>query len=158
MGKGDSPDYLYLPGPRHGLFNRQAAKSHKEIILTESIIDALTLINAGIRNAIPCYGTNGLTQDHIRLFKQYRVETISISFDGDVSGKEATEAVSAKGGIGRNRVGNRESRESRARESRESRGNRRESGGNRGGNRRESGRSFKIKLFIFPVKVTSFCD
>ena len=68
MNKSNAPDHLYLPGPRHGLFNRHAAKSHKDLILTESIIDALTLINAGIRNAIPCYGTNGLTEDHISLF------------------------------------------------------------------------------------------
>jgi len=58
-GTGDGPDHLYLPGPRRGLFNRQAARSHREIILTEAVIDSLTLIAAGILNTIPCYGTNG---------------------------------------------------------------------------------------------------
>jgi len=52
MDNGESPPHLYLPGPRRGLFNRQAAKSHKEIILTEAAIDSLTLINAGIHNTI----------------------------------------------------------------------------------------------------------
>ncbi|CAB1064813.1 hypothetical protein D1BOALGB6SA_9610, partial [Olavius sp. associated proteobacterium Delta 1] len=67
MVTGNVADHLYLPGARHGLFNRQAAKAHKEIILTESIIDSLTLINAGIKNTIACYGTNGFTEDHHRL-------------------------------------------------------------------------------------------
>ncbi len=96
MVTGNLPDHLYLPGERHGLFNRQAAKSHDEIILTESVIDSLTLINAGIKNTIPCYGTNGLTPDHVRLFKQSGLETVYICFDADESGRMATESVSAK--------------------------------------------------------------
>ncbi|MBU1053348.1 MAG: hypothetical protein KKC46_05900 [Proteobacteria bacterium] len=39
-GMSQGADHLYLPGERRGMFNRQAAKSHKDIILTESIIDA----------------------------------------------------------------------------------------------------------------------
>jgi DNA primase catalytic core len=96
MVTGNLPDHLYLPGERHGLFNRQAAKSHDEIILTESIIDSLTLINAGIKNTIPCYGTNGLTPDHVRLLKQSGVKTVYICFDADESGRMATESVSAR--------------------------------------------------------------
>jgi len=95
MTKG-TPDHLYLPGQRCGLFNWQAAKSHKKIILTESIIDALTLINAGLRNTIPSYGTNGLTFDHLKLFKQYEVHTIYICFDADKSGRPAAKKVSAR--------------------------------------------------------------
>jgi len=96
MITGNVPDHLYLPGERRGLFNRQGAKAHKEIILTESVIDSLTLINAGIRNTIPCYGTNGFTPDHVRLFKQSGVETVYICFDADESGRMATESVSAR--------------------------------------------------------------
>ena len=90
------PDHLYLPGPRHGLFNRQAAKSHKDIILTESIIDALTLINTGIKNTIPCYGTNGFLPEHLTLLTQYEVRTVYICFDADESGRQATESVFEK--------------------------------------------------------------
>ena len=96
MVTGDVPDHLYLPGPRHGLFNRQAAKAHKEIILTESIIDALTLIATGIKNVIPCYGTNGLIDDHLTLFKQCNVDSVYICFDADESGQKATQSVSER--------------------------------------------------------------
>ena len=96
MDNGESPPHLYLPGPRRGLFNRQAAKSHKEIILTEAIIDSLTLINAGIHNTIPCYGTNGLTADHLALFKQYPPESVTIAFDGDDTGKKSAQTVAKR--------------------------------------------------------------
>jgi DNA primase len=94
MGEGVA--HLYLPGPRRGSFNRQAAKAHKEIILTEAVIDAATLIAAGIRNTIPCYGVNGLTDDHVGLFKEHGTEKIHICFDGDESGRRGQEAVSAR--------------------------------------------------------------
>lgn len=96
MSQPGSANHLYLPGPRQGLFNRQAAKSHKEIILTESVIDSLTLINAGIANTIPCYGVNGLTEDHLAWFRQCSVETLYICFDPDESGSKGAAAVSER--------------------------------------------------------------
>ncbi|MCP4551340.1 MAG: toprim domain-containing protein, partial [Bacteroidetes bacterium] len=89
MAKG--ADHLYLPGDRQGIFNRQAVNSHKKIILTESIIDSLTLINAGIKDTIPCYGTNGLTSSHINLLS--KVEDVYICFDADEAGDSALSMV-----------------------------------------------------------------
>jgi DNA primase catalytic core len=53
--------HCYLPGPLRGIVNFQAARSSSEIVLTESILDALSFYQAGIRTAIPIYGTNGFT-------------------------------------------------------------------------------------------------
>ncbi len=91
-----SARHLYLTGERLGLFNRQAARSHKDIILTESIIDGLTLINAGITNTIPCYGINGFTDDHLQWLKRCQVETVHVCFDGDESGRKAAEKTATK--------------------------------------------------------------
>ena len=96
MVSGEVADHLYLPGARSGLFNHQAAKAHKEIILTESIIDSLTLINAGIKNTIPCYGTNGLTDDHVQWLASCEVETVPICFDADETGHKAAEKTAAR--------------------------------------------------------------
>ncbi len=85
--------HLYLPGDRKAVFNWQAAKAHKDIILTESILDSLTLINAGIKNTIPCYGINGLTDDHLDLFKQYQTQHILICFDADKPGIKAAKVI-----------------------------------------------------------------
>ncbi|MBU4357627.1 MAG: toprim domain-containing protein [Proteobacteria bacterium] len=85
-------DHLYLPGPRRGLINRQAAKRSSTIILAESIIDALTLYDQGFKNVIPSYGVNGLTDDHL-LFFNSRIKEVYISFDADEAGKEGAARV-----------------------------------------------------------------
>ncbi len=94
--KDNLPKHLYLPGERKGVFNRQGAKSGTEIHLTESILDGLALINAGIRNTIPCYGTNGMTDDILALLKQERPEKVYVCFDGDEAGYEGSAKIKAR--------------------------------------------------------------
>ena len=94
--EGEGADHLYLPGERKGLFNRQAAKSNQVIHLTESVLDSLTLINAGIKNTIPCYGTNGLTADHIQLLQKGEGRVVYLCFDADESGRKGAEKVKAR--------------------------------------------------------------
>jgi DNA primase catalytic core len=55
--------HLYLPGPHRGVWNRAGARSYKTLLLTEGILDAATLWQAGYKNALACYGTNGLTEE-----------------------------------------------------------------------------------------------
>jgi DNA primase len=90
------PTHLYLPGPRRGVINYQAVKRSKSIILTESIIDALTLYSAGFKDVIPCYGVNGLTGDHLALFARHQTKEVYICFDRDAAGKEGVARVAAQ--------------------------------------------------------------
>ena len=90
------PRHLYLPGERKGIFNRQGAKSGPTVHLTESVLDGLSLVNAGIRNTIPCYGTNGLTAEIIQHLKQNNITTASICFDGDEAGDQGAERAKAR--------------------------------------------------------------
>jgi DNA primase len=54
---GAKPSHLYPPGPRRGLVNREALKVYRDqIILTESVIDALSLVQIGVENVVPCMG------------------------------------------------------------------------------------------------------
>lgn len=79
-------NHLYLPGPRHGLWNAQAARRSDTVIITEAVIDALTLLDAGIMNAMPCWGVHGYTDDHADWFKANHVKRIVLAFDGDAAG------------------------------------------------------------------------
>jgi DNA primase len=88
--------HLYLAGPHKGIFNVKAGKVYDEIILTESIIDALSLIQLGIENVQPCYGTNGFTEEHLKLLKDNLVKTIIIGFDSDEAGKKASASLQDK--------------------------------------------------------------
>jgi DNA primase catalytic core len=87
--------HLYLPGPRSGLVNRQAVKRSQTIILTESIIDALTLYDQGFKNVIPIYGVNGLVDDHLQLLHR-KIKAAYLVFDADEPGKRAVDAVSQR--------------------------------------------------------------
>lgn len=89
--------HLYSPCEHKGLVNRKAAGVYREeIILTESILDALSLIQMGIDNVIPCYGVNGFTDEHLSLLKDERVKTIVIAFDADIAGREGSIRLSEK--------------------------------------------------------------
>ena len=81
--------HLYLPGPHRGVWNRAGARSYKTILLTEGILDAATLWQAGYKNALACYGTNGLTEDHLQLFRENQTEAVFLVMDGDHAGREA---------------------------------------------------------------------
>ncbi len=89
-------DHLYLPGPRRGVFNFQAARRSPSLILTESVIDALTLYNAGFRDVIPCYGVNGLTEDHVKLLIDCRVKEAHICFDSDDAGDQGAARIAGQ--------------------------------------------------------------
>lgn len=92
---GHGAEHLYLPGERRGVFNRQSLKSSPVVHLGESILDSLSLINAGIRNTIPCYGTNGLTSEIIQHLQQNQITTAYLCFDADEAGEQGVEKASA---------------------------------------------------------------
>jgi DNA primase len=97
ISANSGPAHLYLPGPHRGLMNRAAAKVYREeLILTESIIDALSLTALGIFNVIPCYGVNGFTEEHAKLLHDERVKTVAIGFDSDEAGRTASASLAER--------------------------------------------------------------
>jgi DNA primase catalytic core len=91
------PAHLYLKGPHVGLVNREAAKAYRDcLILTEAVLDALSLEAVGIHNAIPSYGVNGFTVEHQRLFIGERVRSVVIAFDADAAGRAGAQALALR--------------------------------------------------------------
>jgi DNA primase catalytic core len=96
-GRGVKADrHCYLPGPFRGIFNFQAARISEEVVLTESILDALSFQQAGMSTAIPLYGTNGFTAEHLDTLKREGVKRVILALDGDDAGKKAAEALKGK--------------------------------------------------------------
>ena len=91
-----TPSHLYLPGPQRGVWNACALEASREVILCESLIDALTFWCAGLRNVTTAYGTNGLTDDHWEAFRRHGTERVLIAFDRDEAGDRAAEEVAKK--------------------------------------------------------------
>lgn len=89
-------NHLYLPGARQGLWNGQAARRSQTLLLTESVIDALAAIDAGVANAIPCYGVHGMLDEHLALFARHGVEHVALCFDADDAGASGAALVAAR--------------------------------------------------------------
>jgi DNA primase len=88
-----TPLHLYLPGPHQGVWNELALQVSKEIILCESLIDALTFWCAGFRNVTASYGVGGFTDDHRAAFRKHGVEGVWIAYDRDEAGEKAAQSL-----------------------------------------------------------------
>jgi DNA primase len=99
-----TPLHLYLPGPHRGVWNEEALQAAKEIILCESLIDALTFWCAGFRNVTASYGVNGFTEDHKAALERHGVKHVWIAYDRDEAGDNAAEQLKKELGISTARV------------------------------------------------------
>jgi DNA primase catalytic core len=88
-----TPNHLYLPGAHKGVWNEEALSASKEIILCESLIDALSFWSAGFRNVTASYGVNGFTADHRRAFEKHGIKRVYIAYDRDEAGDKAAAAL-----------------------------------------------------------------
>ncbi len=91
-----TPKHLYLPGPHRGVWNEEALASSKEVILCESLIDALTFWCAGFRHVTAAYGVEGFTDDHRAAFRKHGIERVLIAYDRDAAGDAAAEKLAAE--------------------------------------------------------------
>jgi hypothetical protein len=88
-----TPKHLYMPGPHRGMWNAEALAGSKEIILCESLIDALTFWCAGYRNVTASYGVEGFTDDHRVALRKHGTERVLIAYDRDDAGDDAAEKL-----------------------------------------------------------------
>jgi len=89
--------HVYLQGGHQGLYPCYPKKDSETVVLTESVIDAATLMVAGIDTPLALYGTNGFTEEHVQALQRLnRLKEIILFMDGDTAGKAAVERYSAK--------------------------------------------------------------
>ena len=102
-----TPRHLYLPGPHRGVWNLSGIEGAREVILCESLIDALTFWCAGFRNVTTAYGVEGFTDELRAALTAQHVERVLIAYDRDEAGDRAADKVSrelAGVGVGSARV------------------------------------------------------
>ncbi len=96
--KGESSKHYYTPN-RKGLYPGYPDPKAKKLILTESIIDAATLLsvkqvaqNITQYEVLAIYGTNGLTSEIKAAIKELEnLEEVILFFDGDSAGRAAVD-------------------------------------------------------------------
>jgi DNA primase len=87
--------HLYLPGPHKGVWN-EGGLAGGEVIVCESLVDALSFWCAGFRNVTAAYGTAGFTDDHSAAFERHEVSRVLIAYDHDDAGDAAAEKLAAE--------------------------------------------------------------
>ena len=88
--------HVYLSGRPTGLWNVGIVKTYPEIILVESVIDALSVEVAGYANVVSIQSTNGLGEADLQLFKDFGVRKLILLLDGDEPGRKAAERLKEK--------------------------------------------------------------
>jgi DNA primase len=82
---------------RKGLYPAYPKADTKQLILTEAIIDAATLLQCTDHKILACYGTNGFTAEHEQAIKDLKqLEEVIIFFDGDEAGREGIKRIAEK--------------------------------------------------------------
>ena len=84
---------LYLKGSHAGVFNGKAFNVYEDVIVCESIFDAMSFYSIGIKNVIATYGTNGWTSDHDVLLNEGKTEKLVFAFDNDKAGNAGVERL-----------------------------------------------------------------
>lgn len=100
LGKPDQrtqpPKHLYLPGQHRGVFNIGAMAETDELIVCESLIDALTLWCAGFRHVTAAYGVDGWTPEHQQAVIEHGIRRVLIAFDADPAGDKGAKTLAGE--------------------------------------------------------------
>ena len=95
----ENAKHFYLKN-RAGIYPNYPKSTTKKLILTESIIDAASLLQIDEitknHSVLACYGTNGLNEEIQNAIKELKqLEEIIFCFDNDEAGKEAVNKYGA---------------------------------------------------------------
>lgn len=85
-----TPLHLYLPGPHQGVWNLEALAASEELIVCESLLDALSFWCHGFRHVTAAYGVEGFGDEHLEALAEHEVRRVLIAFDGDEAGERGT--------------------------------------------------------------------
>ncbi|MBI2390063.1 MAG: toprim domain-containing protein [Deltaproteobacteria bacterium] len=88
-----TPMHCWLDPSRRGLFNCEGLSSSKTLIVTGSILDALTFYAHGQTNVTAVHGLDGPTEDLVEVVKGYSVERVLIAFRRSSDGDAAAERL-----------------------------------------------------------------
>lgn len=86
-------NHLMLSGGKPGLWNLPAIKRSSFLVLTQSILDALTAIDCGLPETIPYSWPDGFTADQFAFLKQSGVKRLAIAFKSDEPGRKRAAVV-----------------------------------------------------------------
>ncbi len=82
--------HRYLRGPKRGVLNWQALRSAHRLVVAESVLDALSLWQSGVRDVTCLYGAGGLPPDLEDQLARCAARELVWCLDADPAGRAAT--------------------------------------------------------------------
>jgi len=87
----------YYSANRKGLYPGYPKADTKQLVITEAIVDAATLLQHTDYKVLSGYGVNGFRPEHEQAIKELKqLEEIIIFFDGDEAGRKGAKELSEK--------------------------------------------------------------
>jgi hypothetical protein len=93
--RAGTPLHLWLPGPRTGVFNVEAFATGDEVIVCESLIDALSFWCWGFRHVTALAGPDGPTDGLLAAVRAHDTRRVLIAFDADDAGDAGAKDLAA---------------------------------------------------------------
>ncbi len=93
---GGNKRHVFLPNRPKGVWNASAMKNYPDLILVESVIDALSVMSAGFPHVMAVQGTHGLNDEQIRSMREAGAQSVTLLLDGDEAGKTAAKRLKEK--------------------------------------------------------------
>ncbi len=90
--------HRYLRGPKRGVLNWHALRSARRLVVAESVLDALSLWQAGVRDVTCLYGVGGLPPDLEEQLGRSAARELVWCLDADQAGREATATLARQFG------------------------------------------------------------
>ncbi|GAB3785829.1 toprim domain-containing protein [Dyella agri] len=90
-----APKHVVLPDVSRGVWNAPATRRSSKILITGSPIDAITLIDRGIPDVVPCIG-DGVNEDHLALLRRDGLTDVLLALPGNLQGRKAESAIRAQ--------------------------------------------------------------
>ena len=87
---------LYLPGGRQGLWNPNACRRSADLVITESVIDALIAIDRDISQCMPCLGLDELSEQHLAHLAHCGVARVVLVAGGAASSRASMHTIAAE--------------------------------------------------------------
>lgn len=87
--------HVFLPVRRKGLWNLPVIKTYPELIVVESVLDALSVEAAGSANVVALNGCE-LQKADLEELRAYGVQKLVLLLDGDEAGRKAAERLNEK--------------------------------------------------------------
>jgi DNA primase len=85
--------HYFLPNRPRGLWNLACARDCTEVIVVESVIDALSVMAAGFGNVLSIQSANGLDDREIEDLQRLGVQRFTLLLDGDDAGRRGAEKL-----------------------------------------------------------------